>query len=322
MNTHIHLIGGTGRIGTALVSSLKAQPMKNFSYIWVYCDVSKVTKYNQEIINDHFKYSIKYKNYSDFKICNLINNNDEIQKEDRHLVINLRGVNSRINWISRPLDAIEIQAQSIKNIIESDIHLYKNIELIHFSSQLCDLIESNKSLQEICEGEDSYRRAYMISRLNQEIILSAFAYKHGLLTKIIRLPAVYGFDDDFKSPWVLNSFVKQAFLNGEIIPRKSSSYVWLTHKHILVEYIRDVLDSSKDTNEEKNVSYLRPPSIGIKINDLSTLVMEMISQCDSDQISYEKLISKTIEEESQLKLNFELLKSNINELISKHSNLK
>ena len=49
--------------------------------------------------------------------------------------------------------------------------------------------------------------------------------------------------------------------------------------------------------------------------------MEIISQSNSDQISYKKLISKTIDKENQLKLNFYLLKSNIIDLISKHSNL-
>jgi len=48
----------------------------------------------------------------------------------------------------------------------------------------------------------------------------------------------------------------------------------------------------------------------------------MITQCNSDQILYLKLINNTIEKETQLKLNIDLLKPNIIELISKYSNFK
>ena len=318
MNTHIHLLGGTGRIGREFINSLKYKPIDKISNIWVYCDGNKATKFNKESTDISYKVLITYKNYSAFKITTLINNK-EINKEDRHLIINLRGVNSRIDWISRTLDCIEIQHQSIKNITESDIHMYKNSKLMHLSSQLCDLIESNKSIHEICEGEDSYRRAYMISRLHQESILSAFAFKHGLSTKIIRLPAVYGFEDDNNSPWVLNAFVKQALLNGKIIPRKGSSYVWLTHQQVLVNYLRDIINDYCETKDDKNFSYLRPPSIGIKINDLSLLVMEVVSKYNVNQITYKSLISKNIHKEDTLKLNFNLLKANIVDLILKHS---
>ncbi len=318
MNTHIHLLGGTGRIGNKLVNSLKYKPINKFSNIWVYCDGNKAVKFNKENRGLDCKVVISYRNYSTFKISNLVYNN-EIKKDDRHLIVNLRGVNSRIHWISRPLDSIEIQHQSIKNITESDIHIYKNSKLIHFSSQLCDLIESKKSLHEICEGEDSYRRAYMISRLHQESILSAFAFKHALFTKIIRLPAVYGFEDDNNSPWVLNAFVKQGLSNGRIIPRKGSSYVWLTHQQVLVNYLRDIITGYGENKGDKNVSYLRPPSIGIKINDLSCLVMDVISKCNVDQIKYKSLIGHDINKEDQLKFNFNLLKENIDDLIFKHS---
>ena len=318
MNTHLHLLGGTGRIGRELINSLTYKPIVNFSNIWVYCDGNKAAKFNKEYSDINYKVLITYRNYSAFKISNLIYNK-EISKEDRHLIINLRGVNSRIDWISRTLDCIEIQDESIKNITESDIHMYKNSKLMHLSSQLCDLIESNKSIHEICEGEDSYRRAYMISRLHQESILSAFAFKHGLFTKIIRLPAVYGFEDDKNSPWVVNAFVKQALLNGKIIPSKGSSYVWLTHQQVLVDYLRDIITDYFEKKDNKNVSYLRPPSIGIKINDLSLLVMEAVSTYNVPQITYQNVISKNIHEEDKLKLNFNLLKANIVDLILKHS---
>jgi hypothetical protein len=41
MSIHLHLLGGAGRIGTALVESLLAEPLDNLSVISIYCDSTK-----------------------------------------------------------------------------------------------------------------------------------------------------------------------------------------------------------------------------------------------------------------------------------------
>jgi uncharacterized protein YbjT (DUF2867 family) len=43
MTAKLHLLGGSGRIGRALVDSLVAQPLANVSAIQIYCDSTKVT---------------------------------------------------------------------------------------------------------------------------------------------------------------------------------------------------------------------------------------------------------------------------------------
>ena len=181
--------------------------------------------------------SIFFTNYSNFSIERL-SKKYYLNKKLKNIIINLRGINNKRDWLNKPLEALDIQLQSCFNIIDSDINIYPNTSLIHLSSQLCDLIENKNSLQEICEGEDSYRQAYMISRLHQETILKAYAYKFGIETNFIRLPAVYGFEDDKESPWILNTLIKQFIRTGKIKIRKPNSLIWLTHKDILVEFIK------------------------------------------------------------------------------------
>ena len=60
--------------------------------------------------------------------------------------------------------------------------MHPNAEIIHFSSLLCDLIEGPLSLDDICEGQESYRRPYTVSRLHQEMILTANAFQHSIST--------------------------------------------------------------------------------------------------------------------------------------------
>ena len=72
MNTHLHLLGGTGRIGRELINSLTYKPIVNFSNIWVYCDGNKSAKFNKEYSDINYKVLITYRNYSAFKISNLI----------------------------------------------------------------------------------------------------------------------------------------------------------------------------------------------------------------------------------------------------------
>ena len=113
--------------------------------------------------------------------------------------MNLRGVNNKLDWLNQPLSALDLQVQACRTLTESELWMLPEAKIIHLSSQLCDLIEGPHSLDEICEGQESYRRPYMVSRLHQEAMLTAYAYQHGISTSLIRLPAVYGFSDTAKS---------------------------------------------------------------------------------------------------------------------------
>ena len=42
MTVKLHLLGGSGRIGRALVDSLVDQPLANVSAVQIYCDATKV----------------------------------------------------------------------------------------------------------------------------------------------------------------------------------------------------------------------------------------------------------------------------------------
>ena len=167
MKNHIHLLGGSGKIGTSLCESLKNKKLEGIDNVWVYCDGSKTSNRIDLIPKDNNETSIIYKNYASFSLDRLVKEKF-LDKSSSNIIINLRGVNSKRDWLNKPLEALDIQLQSCLNIVESDFNLYPNTKIIHISSQLCELIESKHSLSEICDGEDSYRHAYMISRLHQK----------------------------------------------------------------------------------------------------------------------------------------------------------
>ena len=271
MKNHIHLLGGFGKIGRSFCESLKNKKLDGIDNVWVYCDGSKTSNRIDLIPKDNNETSIIYKNYASFSLDRLVKEKF-LDKNSSNIIINLRGVNSKREWLNKPLEALDIQLQSCLNIVESDFNLYPNTKIIHISSQLCELIESKHSLSEICDGEDSYRHAYMISRLHQEAILKAYSYKFGIETKFIRLPAVYGFEDDIKSPWILNSLIKQYIRTGTIKIRKPDSFIWLTNKDILVGFIKKNISCLSEKNLSSNVSYLECPKIGLKLETLSNFI--------------------------------------------------
>ena len=145
-------------------------------------------------------------------------------------------------------------------------------EIYHFSSLLCDLIEGSSSLDEICEDQESYRRPYMVNELHQEMLLAANAYQHSIVTTFLRMPAVYGFRDDNQSPWVLNSLCKAKLIGGKAEPRHPERIVYLSHKDILLTWIRALIEGSSKNKRDRTVNYLRPPMIRMSVLSLSSLV--------------------------------------------------
>ena len=193
MTLNLHLLGGTGRIGTALSDSVDSLPFKNSVKVLIYCEGNKATKFNS------IKYvknpNINFVSYSAFNFKSLIKNGN-IEILDKNIIFNLRGVNNKKDWLNEPLNSLELQMHSCIQLLDSDIWMYPNTEIIHLSSQLCELIEGDDTIAEICENEDSYRNPYMISRLHQESLLTAYAFKKGIKTNFLRLPFVYGFLTD------------------------------------------------------------------------------------------------------------------------------
>ena len=234
MNRHIHLLGGTGRIGTQILNRLK-KINPYFANVWIYCDGQKASFKKESEIDKNIGFEIEFLNYSAFSIENLIIQNKATEK-DYHLILNLRGINNKKFWLNNPLDALDLNTKYCQFLIDSDIWKYPNIRLIHLSSKLCELIEGNYSMNEICEGHDSYRNAYMISRLYQELLLTSYSYKTSLKTNFIRLPAIYGYEDDYKVPWVLNSFVKE-FIQNIKFPQ-NPNVTWLAHLEFLLQFLK------------------------------------------------------------------------------------
>lgn len=273
MTLHLHLLGGAGRIGSALVDSLVEDPIPGLDAIWIYCDSTKAVQIKGSKPADEGGIKIRARGYAAFSISHLLEH-QLADSQDKHIVINLRGVNNKVSWLNRPLDAIDLQIQSCRSITNSDLWMCGGVAIIHMSSQLCDLIESPLSLQEICEGQESYRRPYMVSRLHQEAILSANAFQHSIPTSFVRLPAVYGFSDDSESPWVLNSLCKQFQKEKKVEPRNPSKLIYLTHRHYLVQYLRLLLESSQAATSPTTVRFLRPPMLQMAVSTLASMVSE------------------------------------------------
>jgi nucleoside-diphosphate-sugar epimerase len=270
MSLHLHLLGGAGRIGSALVDSLLSDPLVDLGNIWIYCDLTKVLESdNKRLLLNSL--NVRSRSYSAFSLSTLLQEG-LAKRDDKHLVINLRGVNNKVYWLNQPLDALELQIQSCRCLVDSDLWMFPGVEIIHMSSQLCDLIESPVSLEEMCNGQESYRRPYMISRLHQEAMLSANAYQHRIPTSFLRLPAVYGFPDDISSPWVLNSLCKQLLQEDKTLPRHPERLIYLLHRHPLLECLRGLISASCSPISNCTVRYLRPPMLQMSVKTLALLV--------------------------------------------------
>ena len=272
MSLHLHLLGGAGRIGTALVDSLQSDPLTALDNIWIYCDLTKVVESDtkQPHLNS---LRVRPRCYSAFSLSTLLEER-LAEENDKHLVINLRGVNNKVYWLNQPLDALELQIQACRCLVDSDLWMFPGVEIIHMSSLLCDLIESPVSLDEVCEGQESYRRPYMVSRLHQEVMLTANAYRHAIATSFIRLPAVYGFPDDHKAPWVLNSLCSQKKKELRIVTRKPNAIVHLTHRSILINYLRSLISESVFIPNRHTIRYLKPPMLRMTVYKLAQIVQD------------------------------------------------
>ena len=274
MTVKLHLLGGSGRIGRALVDSLLAQPLANVSAIQIYCDSTKVTG-----VQAHYSAStsprVKASGYSAFNtISGSSQPNPGALDVSKHIILNLRGINNKQQWLNQPLDSLELHARSCRAVVEADLWMQPGTEIIHLSSLLCDLIEGPRSLDDICEGQESYRRPYMVSRLHQEMILSANAYQHSICTSFLRMPAVYGFEDDHLSPWVLNSLCKAKLRGQRVEPRHPEHIVYLSHRDPLLVWIRALIQGSANQGKKRTVNYLRPPMLRLSVSALATLVKE------------------------------------------------
>ena len=274
MTVKLHLLGGSGRIGRALVDSLVAEPLSNVSAIQIYCDSTKVSD-----IQAHYSSStslrVKVSGYSAFKPISESSQPDpEALNVNKHIVLNLRGTNNKQQWLNQPLDSLELHIRSCRAIIDTDLWIQAGNEIVHLSSLLCDLIEGPRSLDDICEGQESYRRPYMVSRLHQEMILSANAYKNSIRTSFLRMPAVYGFKDDPLSPWVLNSLCKAKLLGQRVEPRHPDRIVYLSHRDPLLAWIRSLIAGSTHYAKKLMVNYLRPPMLRLSVSALAMLVQE------------------------------------------------
>jgi nucleoside-diphosphate-sugar epimerase len=311
MSIHLHLLGGAGRIGTTLVESLVTEPLDELSGISIYCDSTKAIAL-QERQSPNCQPQIQAKGYAAFGMSVLQNEENAFMKE-RQVVVNLRGVNDKKQWLNQPLDAMELHTQACRCVIDSDLWMHSSVEVIHLSSQLCDLIEGPHALEQICEGQESYRRPYMVSRLHQEAMLSAHAFQRGIPTSFIRLPAVYGFRDDYKSPWVLNSLSKQWNQHQKVEPRSPESMIYLSHRQPLISYLRSLVVHPKSEQNLRTVRYLRPPMLAMTVESLASMIeapggvdfssltnssaMALIGNGDvqeSDRLSHLQLLSYTI----------------------------
>lgn len=287
MSDKLHLLGGSGRIGRALVDSLIAQPLDNISSIQIYCDFTKVSH-----LQSHYSSStspwVKASGYSAFNKLSISGHSySEVLDANRHIVLNLRGTNNKQHWLNQPLDALDLHARSCSAVVDANLWMQPGSEIIHLSSLLCALIEGPRSLEEICEGQESYRRPYVVSRLHQEMILSANAYQHSICTSFLRMPAVYGFEDDHFSPWVLNSLCKAKLRGQRVEPRHPDRIVYLTHRDPLLACIRALIVESDCREKQRTVNYLRPPMLRLSVSTLATLVQEsssLFSLAEAEQL--------------------------------------
>ena len=318
MSDKLHLLGGSGRIGRALVDSLIAEPLGNVSSIQIYCDSTKVSH-----LQSHYSNStsprVKASEYSAFnKLSTSSESYAEMLAANRHIVLNLRGINNKQYWLNQPLDALELHARSCSALVDANLWMQPGSEIIHLSSLLCDLIEGPRSLEEICEGQESYRRPYMVSRLHQEMILSANAYQHSICTSFLRMPAVYGFEDDHLSPWVLNSLCKAKLRGQRVEPRHPDRIVYLAHRDPLLACIRALIVESACREKQRTVNYLRPPMLRMSVLSLATLVEESPRLLSSKEpVDLQIMLQGDVEiSHYNLAAHLDLLTNSISELLA------
>tara|TARA_Y100001933_G_scaffold259827_1_gene310610 strand:- start:681 stop:1628 length:948 start_codon:yes stop_codon:yes gene_type:complete len=270
MNIYLHLLGGGGRIGTAIIESIAQRAKSKVKSINIYCDSTKIEELKKRITTNT-KVEYQYKGYSEFN-HDLTGLGYGCTVKNKNVVLNLRGINDKKKWLNEPLTALDLQIESCKTITESNLWMVPGVEIIHFSSQLCEIIEQPVSIEQMCEGQESYRRPYMISRMHQEAMLTAYAYKHGIKTNLIRLPAIYGFQDDKKSPWVLNSLCNQLLKEGVVKPRNPNREINITHREKLIKYVMDIIEPGEERVIGGTVNYLSPPMIKMQVQTLASLI--------------------------------------------------
>jgi nucleoside-diphosphate-sugar epimerase len=318
MTVKLHLLGGSGRIGRALVDSLVAQPLANVREIQIYCDSTKVTDVKARY-SASTSPRVKASGYSSFNTISTSSKPDlEALDVSKRIIVNLRGINNKQQWLNQPLDSLELHARSCRAVVEADLWMQPGTEIIHLSSLLCDLIESPRSLDDICEGQESYRRPYMVSRLHQEMILSANAYQHSICTSFLRMPAVYGFEDDHLSPWILNSLCKAKLRGQRVEPRHPERIVYLSHRDPLLVWIRALIGGSAHHDKKRTINYLRPPMIRLSVSALATLVKEsprLFSTAEAEQLQI-TLEGDTEIANYDLDFHLRLLTTSISELLA------
>jgi len=318
MSVELHLVGGSGRIGRALVDSLVAQPLADVNSIQIYCDSTKVTG-----VQAHYSGStsprVKASGYSAFNTVSEASQSDRVASEiTRHVVFNLRGINNKQEWLNQPLDSLELHVRSCRTLVDADLWMQTGTEIIHFSSLLCNLIEGPRSLDDICEGQESYRRPYMVSRLHQEMILSANAYQHSICTTFLRMPAVYGFEDDHLSPWVLSSLCKAKLRGQRVEPRHPDRIVYLSHRDPLLSWIRSLIAEPDLLGKKRTVNYLRPPMLRLTVATLAKLVEESPRLISSSEAEHHQIILEgdTATAKDAIDPHLRLLATSISELLS------
>lgn len=318
MPIKLHLLGGSGRIGRALVDSLVTQPLSNVSSIQIYCDSTKVSDVQAHCYGSTSP-RVKASGYSALNMISVSSQHDlEMMDIGRHVFINLRGTNNKQQWLNQPLDSLELHTRSCRTLVDADLWMLPGTEIIHISSLLCDLIEGPKSLDDICEGQESYRRPYMVSRLHQEMILSANAYQHSICTTFLRMPAVYGFEDDHLSPWVLNSLCKAKLRGQSVEPRHPDHIVYLSHRGPLLAWIRSLIAGSGHRQKKRTVNYLRPPMLRLSISALAILVQEsprLLSSLEAQQLNI-RLDGDTAIDNFDIDSHMRLLTISISELLT------
>lgn len=103
----------------------------------------------------------------------------------------------------------------------------------------------------------------------------------------LRMPAVYGFEDDHLSPWVLNSLCKAKLRGQKVEPRHPDRIVYLAHRDPLLACIRALISGCDHHDKKLTVNYLRPPMIRLSVSTLATLVQEsssLFSSAEAEQL--------------------------------------
>ena len=138
MPVKLHLLGGSGRIGRALVDSLVTYPLADLTAIQIYCDSTKATT-----LQAHYTSStsprVTATGYSAFStITEPIRSPLADSEITRHIVFNLRGINNKQRWLNQTLDSLELHVRSCRTLVDSDLWMEPGTEIFHFSSLLCN----------------------------------------------------------------------------------------------------------------------------------------------------------------------------------------